>query len=82
MPSSSVTLLNFSVKICPETMGSSRLLLLLGSACPISAKESQEKKKGFENIYIPKKRKMDKEEKEVDKQEEFNAKEEVDLKKE
>jgi len=47
----------------------------------MAAKESQEKKRGL-NIYIPKKRKMDKEEKEVDKQEEFNAKEEeVDFKK-
>ncbi len=63
-------------------MGISWLLLLLRSACPIAAKESQEKKKGFENRYIPKKRKMDKEEKEVDEQEEFNAKEEVDFKKE
>lgn len=47
-----------------------------------SCKGISRQKKGFENIYIPKKRKMDKEEKEVDKQEEFNAKEEVDLKKE
>jgi hypothetical protein len=65
-------------------MGISRLLLLLRSACPLAAKESQEKKRGLKiYIYTRKKRKMDKEEKEVDEQEEFNAKgEEDDFKKE
>jgi hypothetical protein len=32
-------------------MGISRLLLLLGSACPIAAKKSKEKKRGLK-IYI------------------------------
>jgi hypothetical protein len=37
-------------------MGISGLLLFVRSAYPIAAKESQEKKKGFDNIYIPKKK--------------------------
>jgi hypothetical protein len=64
-------------------MGISRLLLLLRSACPIPAKESQEKKRGLKIYIYQRKEKWIKEEKEVDEQEEFNAKEEeVDFKKE
>jgi hypothetical protein len=80
MPSSSVTLLNFSVKNLSRNNGHFRFVaeICLSDTC----KGISRKTKGFEIIYIPKKRKMDKEEKEVDEQEEFNAKEEVDFKKE
>lgn len=81
MPSRSVTLLNFSVKNLSRNNG--HFTIVVAEICLSNSKGISRKKKGFENIYIPKKRKMDKEEKEVDEQEEFNAKgEEVDFKKE
>ncbi len=81
MPSSSVTLLNFSVKNLSRNNGHFTFVaeICLSNSCKGI---SRKKKEGVENIYIPKKRKMDKEEKEVDEQGEFNAKEEVDFKKE
>jgi hypothetical protein len=76
MPSSSVTLLNFSVKNLSRNNGHLTFGVVAEIGLSNSCKVISRKKKGFENIYIPKKRKMYKVEKEVDEQEEFNAKEE------
>jgi sarcosine oxidase delta subunit len=51
MPSSSVTLLNFSVKNSSRNNGHFTIVGVAEIACPIAAKESQDKKRDLK-IYI------------------------------